>query len=120
MIMEDIKQRIRKYMSVKNYSGRKLADLLAMNPVVVNQYITKSKSNRSVSLVFVLNILELDHSLSAEWLLRGEGNMFRAEVKSNDYAQQLEAEIMVKDGIIQELRSIILEKRAAEEVQSVG
>lgn len=109
--MEGIKSRVKEYMTVKGFSNRKLAHELGMNSVVVNQYVTESDSKRALSLLFIATILEKDPSLSAEWLIRGNGDMFIVDVQSREYTKKLEMELLVKDGIIKELRSIILEKQ---------
>lgn len=57
-------------------SKRKFAEELGIVPNSVNQYIN---GERKPSLDFIIAILKWNENISAEWLLRGEGNMYRTK-----------------------------------------
>lgn len=117
------RQRMREYMKEKNLSAGRLAQALEMGRVTVNQYVTESKSKSDkIPVSFVMDVLAYDKNLSAEWLLRGEGAMFKGEVITSDEEElcRLRTELIVKEGIIKELRSIILDKKDMKREQLVG
>ena len=103
-------------------STRGLADVLAMRPATVINYCNGTQPPK---LEFIDKLLATYPEISAEWLLRGDGSMLITDAP--DVAalkKKYETEILVKDGIIKELRSLILEKnqgkQSAERQQLVG
>lgn len=107
--VEQIRPRLREYMEARRISNAELARKLVLNSVSTNQWVTDSKSKRRTHLGFVGLLLDSDPNLSAEWLMRGEGSMDKKESESESI-ERLKMELSIKDGIISELRSIILEK----------
>lgn len=100
---------------VKHYyklSGRGLASVLGLSPATITNYLGGVKEP---SYEFIMAILTTYPDISAEWLLRGEGSMLRTDhIDLEPMRRKYETEILVKDGIIKELRSIVLEKNQEE------
>lgn len=65
--------RTRIFISHKNLSINALSKVIGMNQVTVNNYFA---GNRKLSFEFVEKILATFPDLSAEWLLRGIGDMY--------------------------------------------
>lgn len=108
--MEQLTERINTIKRHHGFTGRGFAAALDLKPAAVINYL----SGRQVpSLDFVMAILRKFEDVSAEWLLRGEGTMLKSEAVGNpETEKRLRTEVLVKDGVIHELRSIILEKKA--------
>lgn len=93
-------------------SGRRLASVLGLSPATITNYLGGVKAP---SYEFINTLLTTYPDISAEWLLRGEGSMLRTDpVDIESLRTKYETELLVKDGIIKELRSIILEKNKEE------
>lgn len=65
-------ERIKKLLSCKAKSVREFAGIIGVKQVTLNQQISGS---RSLSLDVVIAILNSFEEISAEWLLRGKGDM---------------------------------------------
>lgn len=103
--MEEIISRIKEYIDYRKISVRAYAKEIGMSPQTIGQYLN---GKRSVSLEFVYNILKADDKLSAEWLIRGRGDMYK--IDSNEYAKELAAikvRTLAQDGVIDRLTKII-------------
>ena len=93
-------------------SGSGLARTIGMSVTSVNCFLAgKSK----VSGEFLCGLLNAFPSISAEWLMRGNGTMFIEDVQSSDQALTKELadtriKLLVQEGIAKELRDMILEK----------
>ena len=93
-------------------SGRRLASVLGLSPATITNYLGGVKAP---SYDFIMALLTTYPDISAEWLLRGEGPMLRTDqIDIEPLRKKYETEILVKDGIIKELRSIVLEKNQEE------
>ncbi len=68
-----IKQRIRMILECKNSNPTQLAKAYSLNQKTVNNQINASTQ---LSASIILLILEMFPDVSAEWLLRGKGDMF--------------------------------------------
>lgn len=105
--MEEIISRIKEYIDYRKISVRAFAKEIGdMSPQTVGQYLNGKRS--SVSLEFVYKILKADERLSAEWLLRGRGDMYK--IDSNEYTKELAAmkvRMLAQDGVIDRLTKII-------------
>lgn len=120
--MTTISERINLLKDHYKLSSRGLASLLDMPSATVTNYVNGTKSP---SYEFLVALLTKYVDISAEWLLRGEGSMFRDMTDdTSELRRKYETELLVKDGVIKELRSIILEKnqnkQAPERQQLVG
>ena len=105
-----------------NLSVRGLADVLGMRPATVINYCNGTQPPK---LEFIEKLLATYSDISAEWLIRDEGPMLRNEPADlAELKHKYETELLVKEGIIKELRSIILEKnqgkQSPERQQLVG
>lgn len=105
--MEEIISRIKDYIEYRKISVNAFAKEIGdMSPQTIRQYLNGKRS--SVSLEFVYNILKTDEKLSAEWLIRGRGDMYK--IDSNEYAKELAAikvRMLAQDGVIDRLTKII-------------
>lgn len=89
-------------------SVRGLADKLDQRPATVINYCNGTQPPK---LEFIEKVLNLFPEVSAEWLIRGKGTMLASEHPDvTELKKKYETELLVKEGIIKELRSIILEK----------
>lgn len=117
--MEEIITRIKQYVTARKLNGASFARELGMSSVSVNQWLSEK---RKVSWEFVQAILNNDEKLSANWLTRGKGEMYAKETNSNEYNKEISNELadakmkmLIKDGIIKELKDMILEKNNGKE-----
>lgn len=117
--MEEIITRIKEYVAARKLNGASFARELGMSSVSVNQWLSEK---RKVSWEFVQAILNNDEKLSANWLTRGIGEMYAKEMNSNEYNKEISNELadakmkmLIKDGIIRELKDMILEKNKCKE-----
>lgn len=104
--MEKIISRIKEYIDYRKISVRAYAKEIGMSPQTIGQYLNGKRP--SVSLEFVYNILKADDKLSAEWLIRGRGDMYK--IDSNEYTKELAAikvRMLAQDGVIDRLTKII-------------
>ena len=110
--MEDIIKRLNLIKEHYKLSGSGLARTIGMSVTSVNCFLAgKSK----VSGEFLCGLLNAFPSISAEWLMRGNGTMFIEDVQSSDQALTKELadtriKLLVQEGIAKELRDMILEK----------
>ncbi len=107
--MEQLIERINAVKRQYGCSGRGFAQAVNLKPAAVINYLS---GRQAPSLEFVLAILRTYKDVSAEWLLRGEGMMLKSEsVGTSESEQKLRSDVLVKEGIIQELRTIILQQK---------
>lgn len=111
--MEGLKERINEIKDYYRLSNRGFAAALGTKPAATNNYLNGTKEP---SLDFVDAILSKYVDISAEWLLRGKGSMFcddkpTDEVVTRELADA-KVQMLVKDGIIKELKDLILEKNS--------
>lgn len=110
--MEEITKRLNLVKDYYKLSGSGLGRATGISVTSINCFFSgKSK----VSYEFIVALLNLYPSLSAEWLTRGNGNMFIEKEKLGDGKLKKELEetkikLLVQEGITKELRDIILEK----------
>lgn len=71
---EEIRQRVRKYLDEKQLSVNALSSVIGMQQGTLNRQMIGSSE---VGLKTIQSILLSDLSISAEWLLRGEGPMYK-------------------------------------------
>lgn len=105
-----------------NLTVRGLASALDQRPATIINYCNGSQPPK---LEFITQLLAFYPEVSAEWLLRDKGEMLLADAPDIiSLKKKYETELLVKDGIIKELRSIILEKnqgkQSPERQQLVG
>ena len=108
-----IQERLEELKHYYKLSGRELASVLGKKSATVTNYLS---GVTPPSYDFICAILTTYPDVSAEWLIRGEGAMLRTNpIDTESMRQKYEMEILVKDGIIKELRSIVLEKNLREQ-----
>lgn len=76
---ELVLQRIIRLLKERSNSENQFAKLIGANQRTINQQL---KKERSLSLDTVLSVLSSFEDISAEWLLRGEGEMYKADNKN--------------------------------------
>lgn len=121
--MEGLRDRINEVRDHYRLSNRGFAEAVGAKPAATNNYLNGTKEP---SLEFVDRILSTYVDVSAEWLLRGIGSMFK-EDKPTDEAMlkelaEMKVKLLVQEGITKELRDMLLEKnngKIAEERKSL-
>lgn len=73
---KDVTQRIKEVYALKSGSETQFAKMIGVKQRTINQQL---KGERSISLDSVLAVLSSFEDISAEWLLRGTGAMFKKE-----------------------------------------
>ena len=121
--MDGLRDRINEVRDHYRLSNRGFAEAVGAKPAATNNYLNGTKEP---SLEFVDRILSTYVDVSAEWLLRGVGSMFK-EDKPTDEAMlkelaEMKVKLLVQEGITKELRDMLLEKnngKIAEERKSL-
>lgn len=121
--MEGLRDRINEVRDHYRLSNRGFAEAVGAKPAATSNYLNGTKEP---SLEFVDRILSTYVDVSAEWLLRGIGSMFK-EDKPTDEAllkelAEMKVKLLVQEGITKELRDMLLEKnngKIAEERKSL-
>lgn len=104
-------ERVKRLIDCKSKSVREFANMINVKQVTLNQQITGS---RSLSLDVISAILNSFEDISAEWLLRGVGEMFIPE--STEYADKLSDENTGGYSSIRELQDRIVALEAENNV----
>lgn len=109
--MDGLRDRINEVRDHYRLSNRGFAEAVGAKPAATNNYLNGTKEP---SLEFVDRILSTYVDVSAEWLLRGTGSMFK-EDKPTDEAllkelADMKVKLLVQEGITKELRDMLLEK----------
>ena len=109
--MEEIKNRINEVKDYYRLSNRGFATEIGTKPAATNNYLNGTKEP---TLEFVMAILSKYVDISADWLLKGEGEMFKQIAPTDEKLMRevadLKMKLMVQQGITKELREMILEK----------
>lgn len=89
-----VKQRIREVLSIKESNPTKLSKDFSVNQKTLNNQIN---SDVQLSSSTILLILEAFPDLSAEWLMRGEGNMLKSDEaeKTTSASKKYNAEVEI-------------------------
>ena len=96
-------QRIAEIITSKGFSENSFAKQIGSNQRTINQQL---RGDRKLSLDTVCNVINSFGDISAEWLLRGEGNMNKSEEKSSDIHIMYETsrkQILLRDERIRDL-----------------
>lgn len=121
--MEGLRDRINEVRDHYRLSNRGFAEAIGTKPAATNNYLNGTKEP---SLEFVDKILSTYVDISAEWLLRGAGSMFKEDKPTDDALlkelSEAKVKLLVQEGITKELRDMLLEKnndKIAEERKSL-
>lgn len=121
--MEGLRDRINEVRDHYRLSNRGFAEAIGTKPAATNNYLNGTKEP---SLEFVDKILSTYVDVSAEWLLRGVGSMFKEDKPTDDALLKeladAKVKLLVQEGITKELRDMLLEKnngKIAEERKSL-
>ena len=96
-------QRIAEIITSKGFSENSFAKQIGSNQRTINQQL---RGDRKLSLDTVCNVISSFGDISAEWLLRGEGNMNKSEEKNSDIHIMYETsrkQILLRDEGIRDL-----------------
>lgn len=120
--MKEIVQRINEVKDHYRLSGRALAARIGMTYTTINNYLNGTKAP---SLEFVVNLKSTFVGISMDWLLAGEGSMFKSEdaPTNEELMKELadaKVQILVNEGVIKELKSVIYGKLTDEQKSLVG
>lgn len=123
---EAIIQRIKEIIENKSLSESQFSKLISANQKTINQQL---KGERGISIDTILSILTSFEQISSEWLLRGEGSMFRSNSKVDktnyeklleEYTKQTEDLLSERDDEIRRLQLDNAILRAKEKVKNAG
>lgn len=101
--------RVKCLINEKARSVREFAEKIGVKQVTLNQQIS---GDRKLSLDIVFSILNSFPDISAEWLLRGKGNMYNTEnsipdIKTGDMQSVYETVVRDKDEQIEKIKAEI-------------
>lgn len=101
--------RVKCLINEKARSVREFAEKIGVKQVTLNQQIS---GDRKLSLDIVFSILNSFSDISAEWLLRGKGNMYNTEnsipdIKTGDMQSVYETVVRDKDEQIEKMKAEI-------------
>lgn len=92
---DNVLQRVIEISKQKSTSEREFANLIGANQKTINQQL---KQERSLSLDTILSILSSFEDISAEWLLRGTGEMLLTEQpQQKSTPQEFDAKIEIDE-----------------------
>lgn len=105
----EVLQRILEVFRQSSISETQFAKRIGVNQKTLNQQF---KEERSLSLETALSVLRAFEDISAEWLLRGKGNMYNTEnsipdIKTGDMQSVYETVVRDKDEQIEKLKAEI-------------
>lgn len=111
MTKEDVLNRLLEVYKEKSTSETQFAKRIGANQKTINQQF---KGERAISLDTILLVVSSFEDISAEWLLRGKGEMYLKEASSADEIEALKAELNMLRGENNVLREQVgLGKRTA-------
>ena len=101
--------RVKCLIKEKARSVREFAEKIGVKQVTLNQQIS---GDRKLSLDIIFSILNSFPDISAEWLLRGKGNMYNTEnsipdIKTGDMQSVYETVVRDKDEQIEKMKAEI-------------
>lgn len=106
---KDVIQRIKEIISVYNINENILSKKIGIAQSTLNGYFN---NNRKLSFTTISSILNEFEDISAEWLLRGKGNMYNTEnsipdIKTGDMQSVYETVVRDKDEQIEKMKAEI-------------
>lgn len=121
---ELILQRVHSIFELKSSSETQFAKMIGANQKTINQQF---KGERSLSLDTIIGVLSSFEDISAEWLLRGEGEMYKSENKNNNIDEsqfvsmkKYETIVNLFDQTASELKNLALEnQKLYEEIRNL-
>lgn len=109
--MKEIVARINELKNYYNLTNKAFAAEIEMRYTTINNYLNGTKDP---TLDFILHIKSKFVDISYDWLLNGEGEMFKQIAPTDEKLMRevadLKMKLMVQQGITKELREMILEK----------
>lgn len=111
----DMTERIKKIISDTGLSERAFAASCGITQQTLNKQL---KGGRELSLSVVSAILNTYTNISAEWLLRGEGNQNRNQTQESDKERLLIDTITTQQEIINRLKEQIKNLGVSPQVQN--
>lgn len=87
-------ERVKKIIETKSKSIREFSSMIGVKQVTLNQQVSGS---RSLSLDVVIAILNSFEDISAEWLLRGSGEMIKENNANKEMPQSFDAKVEIDE-----------------------
>ena len=87
-------ERVKKIIETKSKSIREFSSMIGVKQVTLNLQISGS---RSLSLDVVIAILNSFEDISAEWLLRGSGEMIKENNANKEMPQSFDAKVEIDE-----------------------
>lgn len=117
-------ERVTDVVKLKAKSVREFAESIGVKQVTLNQQLN---GDRKLSLDTISAILNSFEDISAEWLLRGEGEMYKSENKNNNIDEsqfvsmkKYETIVNLFDQTASELKNLALEnQKLYEEIRNL-
>lgn len=96
MLEKKVYERINELIEKKRLTPRGLSEIIGIGPQSVYNYLS---GKQKAPMSFVVSVLESFPDVSAEWLLRGEGEMLLQQKKSTylEMAEKLHAPLMASE-----------------------
>lgn len=113
--MEGITKRLNQIRDHYRLSNRALAASLDEKPATTNNYMT---GKREPTFGFIEKLLKTYGDISSEWLMRGEGGMFKEDKPTDESLMRevadMKMSLLVKEGIIKELKEVLVARNGGE------
>lgn len=93
---DGVLQRVKMIYETKSTSETQFAKQIGASQKTINQQF---KGERSISLDTIIQVLSAFEDISAEWLLRGKGDMYVQE-KECEEPKRYDAEVEIEGGVI--------------------
>lgn len=107
MCVEEFVERINKVREYKGLTGKALAAEIDMKYTTMNNYLN---GKQMPTAEFILRVLSKYSDISAEWLMRGDGEMIRRDSQEKQLVKELadlKVKLLVSEGITKKLTEIV-------------
>lgn len=122
--MKELVERINKIREYKGLTSKALANVIDMKYSTMNNYLN---GKQAPTAEFLSKILSKFLDISAEWLMRGDGEMIRRENQEKNLIRELadlKVKLLVSEGITKKLTEIVrgrmMENESDVEKSNVG
>lgn len=105
--MKELVERINKIREYKGLTSKALANVIDMKYSTMNNYLN---GKQAPTAEFLSKILSKFLDISAEWLMRGDGEMIRRENQEKNLIRELadlKVKLLVSEGITKKLTEIV-------------
>lgn len=105
--MKELVERINKIREYKGLTSKALASAIDMKYSTMNNYLN---GKQAPTAEFLCKLLSKFLDISAEWLMRGDGEMIRKEKQERNLVRELadlKVKLLVSEGITKKLTEIV-------------